>query len=186
MAVEPRLMTADEFLALPDDGMRHELVNGELRTMSPSRPRHVRVAGAIHTKLGVFVHRARIGEIFAAEGAFRLGPHLVRAPDVAFIRAERLRDDEDPAAFDGAPDLAVEVVSPGDTASEIQEKVEQWLSAGALAVWVVYPAGPRLALHRPDGTSRTLGPDDAVDGGDALPGFRIRLRDLVDPYGPLT
>lgn len=185
MAVEPRLMTAEEFLALPDDGMRHELVNGEVRTMSPSRPKHGRIAGAIHTHLGVFVRTDRVGEVFAADPAFRLGPYLVRAPDVAFVRTDRLPED-DPSAFDGAPDLAVEVVSPGDTASEIQEKVEQWLSAGALAVWVVYPAGPRLALHRPDGTSRTLGPDDAVDGGDALPGFRIRLRDLVDPYGPLT
>jgi Uma2 family endonuclease len=183
MAVEPRLMTAEEFLALPDDGTRRELVNGELRTMSPSRPRHGRVAGAIHGNLFQFVRGARLGVLFAAETAFRLGPDAVRAPDVAFVRAQRLYEDEDPAAFDGAPDLAVEVVSPGDTAAEIQQKVEQWLRAGARAVWVVYPAGPRLMLHLPDGTARTLGPDDEVEGGEALPGFHIRLRDLLDPYG---
>ena len=73
---------------------------------------------------------------------------------------------------------------PGDTASEFQQKVEQWLQAGARAVWVVYPGGPRLMLHRPDGTARTLGPEDTVDGGEALPGFGMRLRDLLEPYGP--
>jgi Uma2 family endonuclease len=184
MAVEPRLMTAEEFLALPDDGMRRELVNGAMRTMSPSRPRHGRVAGTIHGNLFQFVRGGRLGVIFSAETAFRLGPRVVRAPDVAFVRAERLGEDDDPAAFDGAPDLAVEVVSPGDSAAEIQQKVEQWLRADARAVWVVFPSGPRRQLHLPDGTARTLGPDDAVDGGEALPGFDMRLRDLLNPYGP--
>lgn len=184
MAVEPRPMTAEEFLALPDDGMRRELVNGELRTMSPSRPRHGRIAGAIHGNLFQFVRGNRLGVIFSAETAFRLNTRTVRAPDVAFVRAKRLYEDEDPAAFDGAPDLVVEVVSPGDAATEIQAKVEQWLQAGARAVWVVFPSGPRLQLHLPDGSGRTLGPDDEVDGGDVLPGFRMTLRALLDPYGP--
>ena len=183
MAVEPRLMTAEEFLALPDDGTRRELVNGELRTMSPSRPRHGLIAGAIHGNLFQFARAKRLGVILGADPAFRLAPRTVRAPDVAFLRAERLPED-DPSAFDGAPDLAVEVVSPGDTAVEIQQKAEQWLRAGARAVWVVYPGIPSLVQHLPNGTARTSGPDDEVDGGDVLPGFSMRLRDLLDPYAP--
>jgi Uma2 family endonuclease len=109
----------------------------------------------------------------------------VRAPDVAFIRAERIPPEGVPKGYIPiAPDLVVEIVSPGDTATEVQQKVEEWLGFGVRAVWVVYPAGPRLQLNLPDGTARMLGPDDEVDGGEALPGFRMRLRDLLDPYGP--
>jgi Uma2 family endonuclease len=185
MAVEPRLMTAEELLAMPDDGMRHELVDGELRTMTPTRTKHGRVAGAIHGKLADFARTHRLGEVLSAEPGFllRRDPDMVRSPDVAFVLRERLTDDDE-TYFEGAPDLVVEVVSPGDTATEVQEKVEAWLRAGARAVWVVYPTGPRLQLHVPDGSARTLGPDDEVDGGEALPGFRMRLRDLLDPYGP--
>jgi Uma2 family endonuclease len=106
-------------------------------------------------------------------------------PDVCFISNERLQRGGNYAVapLTGAPDLAIEIVSPNDRASEVEEKVQQWLDGGALAVWVIYPAGPLLRAHRPDRTARTYGPDDEVDGGDVLPGFRMRLADLLRPPG---
>src|SRR5437867_2182088 len=175
MAVEPRLMTAEELLAMPDDGMRHELVKGELRTMSPPGGEHGDLAMTIGRHVHAFVGRHRLGRALAAETGFvfRRDPDTVRAPDVAFIRTERIPPEGVPKGYiPVAPDLVVEVVSPGDTAAEVQEKVEEWLGFGVRAVWVVYPFGPRLQLHLPDRSSRTLGPDDEVDGGEALPGFR--------------
>jgi Uma2 family endonuclease len=186
MAVEPRPMTAEELLCLPEDGMRHELVKGELRTMAPPGGEHGDLALTIGRHVHVFVGRHRLGRALSEIG-FRLrrDPDTVRAPDVAFIRAERIPPEGVPKGYIPiAPDLVVEIVSPGDTATEVQQKVEEWLGFGVRAVWVVYPAGPRLQLNLPDGTARMLGPDDEVDGGEALPGFRMRLRDLLDPYGP--
>jgi Uma2 family endonuclease len=187
MAIEPRLMTAEELLAMPDDGMRHELVRGEIRGMAPAGGEHGDVAGTAHGNVYLYVRSHRLGRVFTAETGFllRRDPDTVRAPDVAFIRTERIPPEGIPKGYiPVAPDLVVEVVSPGDTAAEVQEKVEEWLAFGVRAVWVVYPSGPRLQLHLPDRSSRLLGPEDEVDGGEALPGFRMRLRDLLDPYGP--
>jgi Uma2 family endonuclease len=182
VAVERRLMTAEELWALPNDHMRHELVRGELRTMPPTGLEHGGFEYGLAYRLGRWIEDNPIGQVFTGEVGFRLSrdPDTVRGADVAFIRAERLPGDEMPKAFFvGAPDLAVEIVSPGDTAAEVEEKVRDWLDGGAGAVWVVYPAGPRLMAHLAGGTARHHGPDDEVDGGDVLPGFRMRVLDLV-------
>jgi Uma2 family endonuclease len=186
MAIEPKLMTAEELGALPADGMRHELVRGELRAMPPTGAEH----GGLEFDAGYRLRRALdenpIGRIVGGETGFRLSrdPDTVRGADIAFIRAERLPDGRLPRGyFEGAPDLAVEIVSPGDTAAEVDEKVRDWLGAGARAVWVVYPVGPSLVVHLPDGSARRHGPDDEVDGGDAFPGFRARVADLLRAPG---
>jgi Uma2 family endonuclease len=183
VSVESKLMTAEELWAMPDDGMRHELVRGELRTMSPTGGEHAGVEGDIAFAFVRHVREHPIGRVAGGEMGFRLSrsPDTVRAPDVAFIRAERLQDGKLPRAyFDGAPDLAVEVVSPGDTAEEVETKVREWLDGGAGAVWVVYySSSSRVAVHLPDGTSRTYGPDDEIDAGDAFPGFRMKVVELL-------
>ena len=178
-------MTAAELLALPEDGQRHELVKGELRSMAPAGGVHGDTAGTIHLHLGRFLYEHPVGRILAAETGFHVGqdPDTVRAPDVAVVRVERIPPEGLPRGYiPGAPDLAVEVVSPGDTATDVQEKVDEWLGAGARLVWVVHQRGPRLVVHRPDGSARTLGPDDDVEGEDVLPGFCMRLRDLLHPF----
>src|SRR5207244_10932747 len=126
----------------------------------------------------------RIGVVLAAETGFRLrrDPDRVRAPDVAVILyANRPRETIGAGYLEGAPDLAVEVVSPNDTADEVAEKVADWLSAGTSAVWVVY-RGPRIEVHRADGRVQRLGAEHEVDGADVLPGFSMRVRDLLDPH----
>ena len=118
-----------------------------------------------------------LGETLAAETRFLLGrnPDSVRAPDFAFIRAERWPAGGLPEGYVTiAPDLVLEVVSPGDSAAEVRQKVDEWLRFGVAAVWVLYP-GPRLDVYLGGGRVQTYGPDDEVDGGAALPGFRIRL-----------
>jgi Uma2 family endonuclease len=183
MAVERGPMTAEELLRLPDDGQRRELIDGELRCMAPAGGPHGQEGGRVFVRLGHHVEANGLGEVFLAETGFllRRDPDRVRAPDFAFIRAERLPADGLPAGYVPiAPDLVVEVVSPGDAATEVREKVDDWLGFGCRAVWVVYP-GRRLDAYLADGTIRPHGPEDEVEGGDALPGFRMRLRDLLGP-----
>jgi Uma2 family endonuclease len=181
MAVERRLMTAEELLRLPTDGMRHELVEGELRAMPPTGWEHGGVELDIGFNLKQALRGRGLGRVAGGEVGFRLGrdPDTVRAADVAFVRAERLPKERQVGYFEGAPDLAVEVVSPGDTASDVEEKVREWLRFGTQAVWVVYPSAPSLMVHLPDGSARHHGPDDEVDGGQAVPGFRMKLADLL-------
>jgi Uma2 family endonuclease len=182
MAVERKLMTAEELWALPNDGMRHELVDGELRTMSPTGLEHGGYEARVVFNLQLALRGRGVGSVFAGEVGFRLSrdPDTVRGADVAFVRTERLPvGDAAKRYFEGAPDLAVEIVSPGDTASEVEEKVRDWLRFGTLAVWVIYPSRPSLVAHMPDGSSRHHGPEDEVDGGQAVPGVRLRLADLL-------
>ncbi|HZR01428.1 MAG TPA: Uma2 family endonuclease [Chloroflexota bacterium] len=181
MAVERKLITAEELLLLPDDGMRHELIDGELRTMSPGGGPHGRDGMRVSVSVATHVYANDLGECFAAETGFlfRRNPDRVRAPDFAFIRADRMPAGSLPRGYIPIPpDMVLEVVSPGDSATDVRDKVEEWLAFGCRAVWVLFD-GPRLDVHLGDRMIRSYGPDDEVDGGDVLPGFRMKLRNLV-------
>jgi len=131
-----------------------------------------------------FVERERLGEIVVADTGFVLArdPDTVRGPDVAFIARERYDAAGDPpTAFPGAPDLAVEVVSPSNRAVDIRAKVADYLAAGTRLVWVVDPDPARLTITA-YGTllsPRVYGADEEVDGAPVLRGFRCRARDLM-------
>ena len=121
-----------------------------------------------------------LGRVVGGPG-FRIArdPDTVRAPDVAFIAAGRIPEGESPVAYpDLAPDLVVEVVSPGDRAGEIRKKVADWLAAGTRVVLVLYPRTRSAVVHRPGVQPETLGPDDELDGADVLPGFHCPVHDL--------
>ena len=183
MAVERKLMTAEELLRLPRDGKRYELIDGELRTLAPAGWRHGPRAFWPAWHLGAHVRGNNLGECFAAETGFifRRNPDHVRAPDFAFISRDRWPSPPPESAYMPIPaDLVLEVVSPGDSATDVREKVEDWLAFGTRAVWVLYPV-LRLDVFSPDGSMRSYGPDDMVDGGDVLPGFSMPLRELVGP-----
>jgi len=116
-----------------------------------------------------------------AESGFRLEqqPDTVRGPDVAFIARERIPAEGLPRAFfEGPPDLAVEIVSPSDTAADLEIRVHDYLRNGALRVWVVYPDSRRVAVHRRDGTARWYSEDAAIEDEGLLPGFSLPLREI--------
>lgn len=176
-----RLITAEELLEMPDDGNSYELVAGRLVLMSPSKW----IPGAVSANL-VFemlqhVKQHGLGICGTADGGvlLRRGPDTVRAPDVWFVRSERVPVERKNEYFPGSPDLAVEVLSPTDRFSDVVQKARDYLAAGSQLVWVLDPQGRTSAVFYPDGSARLLGEDDALDGGEVLPGFSITLRELM-------
>jgi Uma2 family endonuclease len=177
------LVTAEQLLHMPRDGHRYELVAGELRKMAPAGWEHGDVGGWLNVLMAEYIRTNRPGKIFLAETGFLLsrGPDTVRAPDIAFIRKDHLPAERPLQAFwPGPPDLAVEVVSPGDTYREVAEKVEAWLAAGAMLVWVVDPQWRTVTVHRPGAELRTLTEKDELSGEDVLPGFRCRVGEIFN------
>jgi Uma2 family endonuclease len=183
MSTEVRSMTALEFLMMPDDGMLHELIRGEVTTMPLPGWRHGAIAAEIGRLLANYVKTHRLGRVGAAETGFLIerDPDTVRGPDVSFVRQERLAEIKDPERHvPFAPDLAVEVLSPSDRPAEVAEKVAAWLSAGTRVVWVVDPGDRTVTIHAGDHPQRTLGAGDILDGGDCLPGFACAVADFFD------
>jgi Uma2 family endonuclease len=182
MATANRLMTADEFLLFPEEkGMRQELIKGEVRTMPLPGGRHGKVAMEIGRLLSNHVKPLGLGDTYAAETGFLIerNPDTVRGADAAFVRRERLGLITNPDKHvPFAPDLAVEVISPGDTPSEVAEKTTAWLAAGALMVWNVHAKTRAVSVSRPRVEPVVLGEDHVLDGGDVVPGFRCRVGDL--------
>jgi Uma2 family endonuclease len=181
MAVSSGQMTAEELLALPDDGMRHELIAGDLRTMAPSGRRHGRIAVDLATALNQYVKAHRLGEVWGAETGCLLArnPDTVRAADVSFVRRARLGAQlDDQGYWPGAPDLVVEVLSPSDRRGEVAEKVATWLRHGAQMVVVVDARRRTVAVHRPNAPARTLTDADTLDGEDVVPGWSLAVGSL--------
>jgi Uma2 family endonuclease len=119
--------------------------------------------------------------VFAAETGFRLAsdPDTVRAPDIAFVAKARIDEVGDFEGFwPGAPDLAVEVTSPRDSFSEVEEKVQEYLSAGTGAVWVVDPIRRTVTVYRSLAETTILIEGDTADGGDIIPGFTCRIAEI--------
>jgi Uma2 family endonuclease len=182
MAINAKLMTAHELWCLPDDGMRHELVRGELRTMPPGGLEQGDRSSVLDGSLGVFVRAHGLGRVFTNEPGFILttDPDTVRAPDVAYLRSEQLKDGIPTGYFRGAPDLAVEVISPNDLYAEVDEKVAEWLEHGTRLVFVVNPRRKVVAVHRPGQPVAMLGIEDTLTADDLVPGWSLSVRDLFD------
>jgi Uma2 family endonuclease len=180
MARQTALLTAEDLLRLPDDESRTELVRGELKKMAPAGGEHGGLAMDLALIVGAFVRNEHLGRTFAAETGFLLqrDPDTVRAPDFAFVRQERLAGGPLPRGYiPFAPDLAVEVISASESAEDVQEKVADYLNAGARLVWLLYPRLKVVVAHTPDGT-RTLGTTNVLDGGDTLPGFQMSVAEI--------
>jgi Uma2 family endonuclease len=175
MTVDTRVFTADELLRLPDDGYRHELVRGELRTMSPAGSRHGRIAARIIARLSSHVDERSLGTVYSSETGFLIArdPDTVRAPDAAFVRTERVIDT--PSYFPGPPDFAVEVISPTDSYSDVEEKTLAWLRAGVRAVLVLDPSTRSAVVRRASGATIAV---DAIEVEDVVPGWRLPLAEL--------
>jgi len=177
----PALMTADELLHVRIPDKRVELVRGRLVVREPAGLRHGRVAMELARLLANYVDDRGMGRVYAAETGFTVArdPDTVRAPDVAFIRRDRLPDPEPLGFPDLAPDLVVEVLSPGDRPGEILATVADWLSAGTRLVWVVDPLRRVARVYRQDGSETIVTAEAALEGEEVLPGFACPLETIL-------
>ena len=174
-AMTAESITLDEFLALPEDGYRHEVSRGRLLREPPPGYIHGRVCAKIVMRLGDFLKTHPIGEVQTQSGVLlSLDPLTVRGPDVALIRNERLARDVADPYFHGAPDLAIEVVSPANRAADLLEKFAQYFGSGAETVWVVYPDSRSVAVHHADGTLQLVQGQELVRYGE----FAVAAEDL--------
>ena len=180
--VATALLTADDLFRLPDDGFhRYELVKGELVTMAPPGFGHGGTAFRIARHAGNAVERLALGGEVVVEAGFMLqrDPDTVRGPDVAYVSAQRLpARDQRARYFEGAPDLAVEVVSPNDTVADVLEKVQEYLAAGTRLVWVAEERTRTVTVYRPNGSAQVLHESETLSGEEVLPGFTLAVRDI--------
>ncbi|MBP1467475.1 Uma2 family endonuclease [Candidatus Chloroploca sp. M-50] len=162
-----------------DDRYQYELIRGELRRMSPASHRHGRLEVRLIVAIGKYLEAHPLGEVFSGDTGFVLedAPLTIRAPDVAFVAAERIPADA-PAFLPLAPDLVIEIISPSETARSIAEKVSDYLRTGTRLLWLVYPEQQEVQAYAPDQPFHIYRSTDALDGRGILPGFHYLLRDL--------
>lgn len=168
-----KLVTAEELLRDYHD-QHCELIEGRVVSMSPTFIEHGDISNEIAYLLNVAVRKSQHGKLLIAEAGFLVSrkPDTVRVPDVAFVTHERLAEAAvTKGFFPGAPDLAVEVVSPSDTAPRVHEKARMWIEAGCRAVWLVWPDDRSVTVYRSLDDVRILTGDAILDGGDVVPGF---------------
>jgi Uma2 family endonuclease len=179
--VAPKIWTDEEFMALPDDGHHYEIINGELIDMGNSGALHGYVCSTLMILLGGYVRQHNLGAMLDSSTAFKMKNGNKRSPDIAFFAKERLQGIAVlPSGYlEGAPDLAVEVLSPGNTVEEIDDKLTEYFENGSRLVWVINPTQHYVLVYRsakePD---RLLKGKDSLDGEEVIPGFTLAIADL--------
>lgn len=184
MSTELLVTTADELLEMPFDGFRYELVKGVLKKMSPAGGEHSRIALYLGSHLVSYIVEHNLGVAYGADGGFKVGsnPDTVLCPDLSFVSRERAANLSDDRKFlPLAPDLAVEVLSPGDTYSEAEDKVEQWLSAKTRVVMLVDPRKKIVTIYRPQAEPVVLRKTDILDLPDIIPGWSLPVSKAFPP-----
>ena len=178
----PPRLTVDDLDAMPEDGILRELVHGELREWMPPGPDHGAIEADLATELNLFVRARRLGRVMSGEVRFLIhgSVHHARMADVAFVVAGKYPDERPPVKADATqPDFVAEIISPDDTAAMVQETVRDWLDNGVRLLWLIYPETRQVVVYQPDGSSRTIGQDDVLDGGDVFPGLELPVRSFL-------
>jgi Uma2 family endonuclease len=172
------LLTIEQFDELPiTEGILYELNDGELVTVAEPMPRHNWVRGNIAHLLGNFAEERKLGTVFWGTG-YQLTPETVRIPDVSFVPADRMGEIDLDRRIQGAPALAIEVISPTDLAEELTQKVKQYLAAGVKAVWVFYPKAREVQVFRASGESFVRREPGTVEEPKLLSGFSLDLKEV--------
>ena len=174
-----RSVTAEELLCMGEG--KRELILGEVVELTPPGWRHGRIQNRIGRLLDVFTEEAGLGDCVTTEAGYKLTskPDTVRAPDVAVVKADRVSDSRDRVDYQTfAPDLAVEVISPSDSFTDVESKARMWLDYGAQMVWVVEPDSRRVLIYEPGKDRRDLGEDQTLDAPEILPGFSVPVSRL--------
>ena len=177
MSTTTHLMTAEELMNIDDDSHRHELIKGELLTMPPPKHPHGRICANLIIILGQYTKANQLGEICAESGYhIESDPDTVLGPEVSFVARDRTGEPEE-GYYPGPPDLAVEVISPGDRRGQIERKLGLWLEAGTKSIWLVNPRKQTVEVISSSGERRLLNEtDELVD--DTVPGFRTKVSEI--------
>jgi Uma2 family endonuclease len=178
MSTTTRTMIEAELMALPEDGLKREWVDGEIR-VSPAGSPHGWVILRLSSRFVAHVEAHALGYAFDSSTGCWMPSGNLRVPDLTFVSRERMPDGIAEGFLRVVPDLAVEVLSPGDSQRGILDKVGEYLAAGVRLVWVIDPRARRAAAHRSLTDVRELGEDDFLEGADVVPGFRCRLGDIL-------
>ena len=185
VATEARY-TPDDLLAMPDS-KSYELVDGHLVERHMGAESSL-VGGELYLRLAPFCKERDMGKVWPADNGYQCFPHapgLVRKPDISFIKRGRLAGDIAPDGWVKIrPDLAVEVISPGDSVEELEEKLDDYRKAGIPLVWVIYPKARKARIFHLAGPPDELSEDDELSGEDVIPGFRCPLREILPRRQP--
>jgi len=174
-----KAFTVEDVERFAADGRDFELLQGELIEVSPTSRRHGRSAGNILVPLSTYVKKEKAGEAFVEVGfILQRNPDVLLGPDVSFVRADCLTEQDEDGFLPLAPDLAVEVISPSERRGTIARKVRAYLDAGVPLLWLVYPLRGNVVVHEAGQPPRTLSEDDTLDGGAVLPGFTLPVREI--------
>jgi Uma2 family endonuclease len=184
VAVEKKIWTDAEFMALPKEGARYELVNGELEEMGNSGMEHGYIACVLVAILTGFVREHNLGAVCDSSTAFTLKSGNKRSPDVSFVAKERLKGLKRPPRgfFEGSPDLAVEILSPSTTVEEIHEKIVEYFNNGTRLVWVIHPEEKYVLVYHSPEPDRFLRSRDRLEGEDVVPGFSMSVAEFFEEW----
>ncbi len=184
MSVKQHLVTAEELWEMPEvPGKTFELVDGEVVEVSPSNDLHHAIVENVYDVLRDHVRQHNLGLVRFDGLAYviKRGPDQVRVPDASFVAWDRVPEGRPSERFwQGAPTIAVEVVSPTDRANDIQDRVQDYLEAGTRQVWVLWPHRRSLTVHDADSGVAQFATEATLDGGDILPGFSVTVGDLFE------
>jgi len=178
-ALRTKTLTAEDLYTVPRDGRKYELVKGEL-IVSPAGVKHEGIASRLVVRVGIFLMTNRLGEVYTSSVGYELGTGDIVSPDVSFVATSKLPNGEEPKGFGHfAPDLAVEIISPSDVLTAVEQKVELYLHNGTRLVWVINPDLRHATIYRTDGTIAMVRADGRLDGETVLPGFTCVLADIL-------
>jgi Uma2 family endonuclease len=177
--LEAKKLTAEDLYTVPRDGQKYELIEGEL-IVSPAGMQHEEIGAELLFFIRVFLGQQRLGKVFGSSVGYELPSGDLLSPDVSVVKTDRLPGGKSPEGFGQfAPDLAVEIISPSDSMTVVEDKVETYLKNGTQLVWLINPKLRRATVYRADGTVGVIRADGALDGEAVLPGFTCALADVL-------
>jgi Uma2 family endonuclease len=178
--IDSKVLTDEEFMALPDDGGRYEVIDGELVNVGNSGMEHGNIGIFLGGLIEIFVRQNKLGVACDSSTAFKMKGGNKRSPDISFVSKERLIGLKrlPKGFFDGAPDLVVEIISPGNTFDEIHNKIEEYFESGTRLLWVIHPDEKYVLVYHSPQPDRLLRGDDVLDGEDVILNFQVAVSEL--------